>query len=152
MNGLYGLRPSYGRIPYEGVANTQAGQDSLPSVIGPLSSSLTGIKAFMRAVLSMNPWFRDPLVVPKAWSEDEYQLSQHGRGKKLSFGILWSDGEVVPHPPVIRALEMTKKALIAAGHEGDFGLFFNDSTYISLSITSLQFWIGNPTNTLKYTT
>jgi len=136
MNGIYGLKPSCGRIPYEGTANSMEGQDSLPSALGPLSSSLGGIKLFVRAVLGQKPWLKDPLAVRKPWSEDEYQLSEHGRGRKLSFGILWNDGEVVPHPPVIRALEMTKNALIAAGHEGDAELFYDDLTNTSCSCLS----------------
>ncbi|TFY81574.1 hypothetical protein EWM64_g2435 [Hericium alpestre] len=116
-NGLYGLRPGYNRVPYEGTLNTQEGEDSLPSVLGPLCRDLGGIKVFIQSVASSKPWFRDPLVIRMPWLEDEYKLVEHGSGNKLSFGLLWNDGLVVPHPPIIRALEMTKKALLAAGHE-----------------------------------
>ncbi|KAI0068345.1 amidase signature enzyme [Artomyces pyxidatus] len=115
--GLYGLRPSYGRVPYGGAVNSMEGQDSLPSVLGPLSNNLSGIKTFMKSVLSKKPWLKDPLAVHKQWDEDEYQLSEHGGGKKLTFGIMWNDGTMVPQPPIIRALEMTKKALLDAGHD-----------------------------------
>lgn len=117
MNGLYGLRPSYNRIPYAGAVNSLEGQDSLPSVLGPLSPTIAGVKTFMEAVISRQPWFKDPLAIHKPWNEEEYKLAEHGGGKKLCFGILWDDGVLVPHPPVIRALEMTKKALLDAGHE-----------------------------------
>jgi amidase len=117
MNGIYGFRPSYHRIPYEGSANSLQGQDSLPSVLGPLSTDLGGIKLFMQAVIGRKPWLKDPLSPRKHWDEDEYRLIEHGGGKKLTFGILWNDGLVVPQPPVIRALEMTKEAVIAAGHD-----------------------------------
>ncbi|KAF8273107.1 amidase signature domain-containing protein [Lactarius quietus] len=79
MNGIYGLRPSYHRIPHEGCINPLDGQDSIPS--------------------------------------DEYRLVEHGGGQKLTFGILWNDSIVVPQPPITRALQMTKEALIAAGHD-----------------------------------
>ena len=118
MNGLYGFRPSYHRIPYEGSANSLEGQDSLPSVLGPLSTDLGGIKLFMQVVIGQKPWLKDPLSPRKHWNEDEYRLIEHGGGKKLTFGILWNDGLVIPQPPVIRALEMTKEAVIAAGHDG----------------------------------
>ncbi|KAI0322719.1 general amidase [Amylostereum chailletii] len=117
FNGLFGFRPSYNRIPYEGAVNSLEGQDSLPSVLGPLSPTLTGIKTFMKAVIGAKPWLKDPLAVRKPWDEAEYQLSEHGGGKKLVFGFLWNDGVTTPHPPIIRAMEMTKKALLAAGHE-----------------------------------
>ncbi|TCD62072.1 hypothetical protein EIP91_007512 [Steccherinum ochraceum] len=114
--GLYGLRPSYGRIPYAGAVNSMEGQDSVPSVFGPLCNSLAGVKIFMKAVADSKPWLKDPLAVRKKWDEDEYKLEDHGRGKGLVFGICWNNGVKVPHPPIIRALEMTKAALEAAGH------------------------------------
>ncbi|KAI0299765.1 general amidase [Multifurca ochricompacta] len=117
MNGVYGFRPSFHRIPYDGSANSLGGQDSLPSVLGPLSTDLGGIKLFMQAVIGQRPWLKDPLSLRKHWDEDEYRLIEHGGGKKLTFGILWNDGLVLPHPPIIRALEITKNTLIAAGHE-----------------------------------
>ncbi|KAH9027227.1 general amidase [Lactarius pseudohatsudake] len=117
MNGVFGLRPSYHRIPYEGSANSLEGQDSLPSVLGPISIDLGGIKLFMQAVIGQMPWLKDPLSMRKHWDGDGYRLVEHGGGKKLTFGILWNDGLVVPHPPIIRALEMTRVVLIAAGHD-----------------------------------
>ncbi|KAF8176805.1 general amidase [Pholiota molesta] len=117
FNGTYGLRGSYGRIPYAGCVNSLEGQDSILSVLGPLSNSLGGVKAFMKSVIDQKPWLKDPLAARKPWSEDEYQLVDHGNGKKLCFAILWDDGQTRPHPPVIRGLEETKKALLAAGHE-----------------------------------
>ncbi|KAJ8495856.1 hypothetical protein ONZ51_g1447 [Trametes cubensis] len=116
FNGLYGLRPSYGRLPYSGCVNSLEGQDSSPSSLGPISGSLSGIKTFMRAVIAQEPWLLDPLCIRKKWDEDAYKLAEHGGGEKLCFAIVWDDGDVVPNPPVLRALEMTKVALEAAGH------------------------------------
>jgi Asp-tRNA(Asn)/Glu-tRNA(Gln) amidotransferase A subunit family amidase len=100
--GLYGLRPSYGRVPYSLCTNSLEGQDSVLSVLGPISHSIDGIKSFMQAVISQRPWTKDPLAIRKAWDEEAYGLSEHGGGKQLCFGILWDDGLVVPHPPIIR--------------------------------------------------
>lgn len=117
--GIYGMRPSYGRVPYAGCANSMEGQDSVPSVLGPISRSLSGIKAFIQAVASSKPWELDPLAIRKAWDEDGYQLRDHGGDPKgLVFAILWDNGHVVPHPPIKRGLEETKKALEKAGHKG----------------------------------
>lgn len=115
--GVYGLRPSYGRIPYGGAVNSMEGQDSMPSVLGPLSGSIEGLKIFMEAVIKAEPWLRDPLTIRKHWNDEEYKLADHGRGKDLCFAVMWDDGVVIPHPPVKRALEMTQKALIKAGHK-----------------------------------
>ncbi|OAX34389.1 general amidase [Rhizopogon vinicolor AM-OR11-026] len=115
--GLYGLRPSYGRVPYCGAVNSLEGQDSVLSVFGPMANSIGGVKVFMKAVVDTKPWLKDPLAVRKKWDEDEYNLVDHGSGKNLCFGIIWDDGHVVPHPPIRRALEMTKTALEKAGHK-----------------------------------
>ncbi|KAK7038032.1 amidase domain-containing protein [Favolaschia claudopus] len=116
--GVYGFRPSSNRIPYAGCVNTLEGEDSILSVLGPLSNSLDGIKSFYKGVLSKEPWHQDSLVVRKRWSEEEYNLIDHGnRAEKLCFAIMWDNGLVAPHPPIRRGLEMTKKALLAAGHQ-----------------------------------
>lgn len=118
FNGLYALCPSYGRIPYAGCVNTLEGQDSVLSSLGPLSNSLGGIKDFMQTVASQKPWLKDPLATKKPWNEEEYRLVDHGEGKQLCFAILWHDEFILPHPPLIRALEQAKQALLAAGHQG----------------------------------
>lgn len=123
FNGLYGLRPSYGRVPYAGCVNSLEGQDSVLSVLGPLANSLGAVKSFIKSVVSQKPWLKDPLAVRKPWNEEEYDLVEHGHGKNLCFGILWDDEVVLPHPPVRRGLEEAKQALVAAGHKGQ-GFFF----------------------------
>ncbi|KAG6827461.1 hypothetical protein H0H92_011700 [Tricholoma furcatifolium] len=115
--GTYGLRPSYKRIPYAGCTNSLEGQDSLPSVLGPLANSIEGLKLFFRSVLSTCPWLRDPLALRLGWDEEAYRLVEHGGGKNLCFAILWNDAVSVPHPPIIRGLEMAKEALLSAGHK-----------------------------------
>ncbi|KAJ7040376.1 general amidase [Mycena alexandri] len=115
--GIYGFRPSYNRIPYAGCANSMVGQDSVLSVLGPLSNTLDGIKTFYKAVLSERPWLKDAMVIRKPWSEEEYKLVEHGNGGKLCFAIMWDDGVIAPHPPIRRGLEITKNALLAAGHQ-----------------------------------
>lgn len=118
FNGLYGLRPSYGRVPYAGATNSLEGQDSILSVLGPLSNSMSGIRIFMQAVSAYRPWLKDPLARHAPWDEAQYTLAEHGGGKQLCFAIMWNDGQTIPHPPVLRALELTKRALLTAGHKG----------------------------------
>ncbi|KAJ7211989.1 general amidase, partial [Mycena pura] len=115
--GLYTLRPSYARLPYFGATNTLEGQESISSVLGPMSNSMSGVKIFTKAILDTEPWHKDPLVLRKPWSESEYQLASHGGGRKLCFAIMWDNGVVKPHPPLRRAMEKTKLALENAGHQ-----------------------------------
>ncbi|KAJ7175978.1 general amidase [Mycena filopes] len=115
--GLYTLRPSYGRLPYSGAMNALEGQESISSVLGPMANSLSGVKIFTKAILDAQPWLKDPLVLRKGWAEDEYRLVHHGKGGKLCFAIMWDNGVVKPHPPLHRAMVITKNALEAAGHQ-----------------------------------
>jgi Asp-tRNA(Asn)/Glu-tRNA(Gln) amidotransferase A subunit family amidase len=133
MCGLYGLRPSYGRVPYGGAQNSLEGQDSVLSVFGPMTSSISGLKAFTEAVIKAKPWLKDPLAVRKKWDEDEYLLKDRDSGQKLCFAIMWDDGVCVPHPPVTRALREVEAALRKANHNGVSSVFLRRPTLINHS-------------------
>jgi amidase len=105
-------------VPYQGARNSLEGQESIPSVLGPISSSLSGVKHFFKAVLDSAPWNLDPMALRLPWNEGVYQLNKHNRGQNLVFGLLWDDGFIKPHPPVLRAMSEVRDALIASGHKG----------------------------------
>ncbi|KAI4190375.1 MAG: hypothetical protein L6R41_000827 [Letrouitia leprolyta] len=114
FNGLYGLRPSSGRLPYEGMANSMDGQNSVLSVVGPLADSIATLRLVVKSLLSRNPWLHDPLVHEIPWREDQLKISQDS---PLSFGIFHHDGVVSLHPPVRRAVETVAKILEKQGHK-----------------------------------
>ena len=90
-------------------------------MLGPMANSLEGVKVFTKAVVDARPWRKDPLCVRKEWSEREYALGDHGgRGGRMCFAVMWDNGVVKPHPPLVRAMEIAKRALEAAGHEGAY--------------------------------
>jgi len=66
------------------------------------------MQLFLDAVLEANPASRDPDVLPVPLKVPD--LSQ----KKLRVGIMMHDGVVMPHPPMIRALNLAKKKLEAS--------------------------------------
>ncbi|MCJ1378120.1 hypothetical protein MMC17_001216 [Xylographa soralifera] len=106
-NGLYGLRPSSFRLPTDGWSATMAGSEHIIPVIGPLSTSLEGIKIFMRTIIAAKPWLTEPSLLPIPWIGN--QSIRTGR-RPLKVAVLWNDGVVQPHPPVTRALkEVTGK-------------------------------------------
>lgn len=121
FNGLCGLRPSVGRVPYQGMANSMDGQSTVLSVVGPISATVGGLRLAMTAIASQQPWLHDPLVHEIAWRVDHEKQIQDivssSTGTKLVFGVLRDDGVVTPHPPVKRAIEEAIKALEAAGHK-----------------------------------
>ncbi|GAA6063241.1 hypothetical protein JCM10212_000343 [Sporobolomyces blumeae] len=116
FNGVYGLRPSYNRIPYGGATNSMEGFEAIPSVLGPISTTIDGLKTFFRAVVDAEPWRYDPFALHVPWRQGMYDLEEHNGGKALCFGLMSSDGVVKPTPPVLRGLEMVKAALEAQGH------------------------------------
>lgn len=117
-NGVYGFKPTTQRVPTYGIVNSLDGQDAIATVAGPLSSSVSGLKAFMHAVLNSSPWVVDPNTIRKPWDAEAYALKDHGSGGKLCFGVIWDDGHLKPHPPILRALQIAKRALEKAGHTG----------------------------------
>ena len=118
FNGLFGIRPSAGRMPYEGMANSMDGQNSVLSVVGPLATTAPALKLVFKSILSQSPWLYDPLVVDMPWrhqaEHDLGHLASHG---KLSFGVLKTDGIVSPQPPVARAIQMVADAMSKHGHK-----------------------------------
>ncbi|KAH8816971.1 amidase signature domain-containing protein [Xylogone sp. PMI_703] len=111
FNGMYGLRPSTGRLPYEGMANSFDGQNSILSVVAPLATSARGLKLITQALLSTKPWLHDPLVHELPWREEMEKFD------KLTFGVIYDDGHVRPTPPVRRAVNMVVEAMLRLGHD-----------------------------------
>ncbi|OJD36671.1 general amidase [Diplodia corticola] len=117
FNGLYGLRPAAGRLPYEGVANSLDGQNSVLSVVGPLAGSVGGLRLLTEAALGAEPWREDPMVVEMAWRADRAAgVAEKAEEKRLTFGVLRDDGVARVTPPVARALSLAVDKLRAAGH------------------------------------
>jgi amidase len=121
FNGLYGIRPSSGRLPYEGMANSMDGQNSILSVVGPLATSVGALKLVIKGILSQQPWLHDPLVCEIPWRDEQEQailevVKSSGSGR-LAFGVLRHDGIVQPQPPVRRAVEIAIRTIEKLGHK-----------------------------------
>jgi amidase len=77
-----------------------AGADSVLTVLGPLSTTLSGLKLFMKTIIDAKPWLSEPALIPLPWNSS-FQISPH---QPLKIAILWHDSVVKPHPPITRAL------------------------------------------------
>ncbi|SPB43018.1 unnamed protein product [Aspergillus niger] len=122
FNGLFGLRPSAGRMPYEGAANSIDGQNTILSVIGPLATSIGGLKLLFKAILTQEPWQHDPLSLPLPWRDDvenktKRLISEKSTASRLSFGIMRHDGLVEPQPSVKVAIGFVERILRDLGHQ-----------------------------------
>ena len=100
-NGVYGLRPSAFRIPKLGLMGVQMGRESILGVIGPLARAREDIDLFMKTVIDTQPWLQDPSLVPIPWRSITLSV------KDFTVAVMWDDGVVHPHPPIIRALQET---------------------------------------------
>ncbi|KND93498.1 Acetamidase [Tolypocladium ophioglossoides CBS 100239] len=117
FNFLFGLRPSHGRLPYAKMANSMEGQETIHSVCGPLCHSMKDMKLFITSVLAEKPWLYDSKVIPMPWrqsEEDAIKLKLSSSGLTLAFYTC--DGRVLPHPPVIRAMQTVVNRAKQAGH------------------------------------
>ncbi|KAH7028573.1 amidase signature domain-containing protein [Macrophomina phaseolina] len=118
LSNIVGLKPSHGRVPYLGVANSMEGHQTVESVIGPMGHSIGDLRLLLKSILSTRPWQADPKVINLPWRhEAENLVKSKISTKKLTFGVIRTDGMVNPHPPVTRAINETVGALRAAGYE-----------------------------------
>ena len=100
------------------------GQDTYASSVGVMGTSLDAIKLVMSSIISTKPWMRDPKVVSMPWNIGVEQTTlarakpdgSARQGLHLKLGIFWSDGVVVPHPPVARGLRILNDLLKEKGH------------------------------------
>ncbi|TVY27433.1 putative amidase [Lachnellula hyalina] len=108
--GIYGFKPTPGRICSTGTVVASSGQEGVMATKGPMSTSRSGLDLFMEAYLSYEPWTKEDSIAPIPWRPITLP-------PKLKIAIMWSDNIVTPHPPITRALKEVAQTLQAAGHE-----------------------------------
>lgn len=93
--GLYGLRPTFQRVPNMGCKTYVPGRDSIMGTYGPLAHSLEDVELFMSVLLSesASPWRADTNLLEMPWGVGR-SGEWEGEGKrKLRIGIMKDDGE-----------------------------------------------------------
>jgi hypothetical protein len=75
-----------------------------------MSTSRTGLNLFMETYLNTEPWNKEDYLLPIPWRQVTLP-------PKLKIAIIWSDGIVTPHPPIIRAMKEVANYLSKAGIE-----------------------------------
>ncbi|CDO73100.1 hypothetical protein BN946_scf185007.g154, partial [Trametes cinnabarina] len=113
--GLYGLKGSVGRMPHGGLMGSHDGMDAIVGALGPLATSARDLTLFCRVMLQYEPWLVEPPLLEMPWKQDVAEGA--GIPERLTIAILWDDGVVTPHPPILDALKRAKDALLAAGHD-----------------------------------
>lgn len=114
--GLYGLKPSTGRLPLIGCGAYVLGCETILGTLGPISPTLGGVEIFMKTVIESKPWLTDSMMLPIPWRDQESHI--HRDGKKLTVGVMWTDDVVTPAPAVTRALrEVVERLKVVEGVE-----------------------------------
>ncbi|KAF3042086.1 hypothetical protein E8E12_000676 [Didymella heteroderae] len=127
--GVFGLKPTAFRLPTDGWGYMMAGADTVETVLGPLSTTLGGVKMFMKTIIDSEPWIEEPALVPMPWRA--YSVP---KDRPLRLGVLWHDGIVRPHPPITRALKQVTAALKDHSFEIiDFPPYLHDEAWAILS-------------------
>ncbi|XEV04497.1 hypothetical protein FSHL1_009784 [Fusarium sambucinum] len=109
FNGLYALKPTAARIPKGGMPDL--GQSLVQVSFGPICHFIEDMELLAR-VINAHPFNRyDATCTPVPWETPEPVK------ESLRIGLMKWDGVVMPQPPVLRALEHTRKVLEKAGHE-----------------------------------
>lgn len=113
--GLYTIRPTTRRVPYGKATNSMLGQESIMSVVGPMTRSMNSVKLFMETIFDLNANNFDSGALPFAFNRALYD--QTLSSKKYAFGVSYDNGDAHLAPPLRRAMDITVAALKKAGHE-----------------------------------
>jgi amidase len=88
--GLYGLRPSWGRVSFKDASEAFAGMETRHATAGPMGHSPEDLDLFMSSYMAANPWNMDPSVLHMPWRSMIHEISE----TPLCFAVSYGDEEV----------------------------------------------------------
>ncbi|KIW08265.1 uncharacterized protein PV09_01188 [Verruconis gallopava] len=111
-NGVFGFKPTSGRIPFAG--GVPPGRLGAPTAIlptiGPEGHSVEDMELWMRTVIDSEPWDLDPNCLAVPWRRVEPFT------RPLRLGVITDDPKRMLHPTVLRTIKSASEALKNAGH------------------------------------
>jgi amidase len=113
-NGVYGIKPSWQRVPYagqQGANQPGSAAVALPASAGPIAASLRDCELFLSAVAGQQPWTLDPDAAYGFWSEQGPTPAKND----IVIGIVRTDGLIEPLPPIKKLIDETAAALKSQG-------------------------------------
>lgn len=100
-NGIYGMRPSVGLVPHDGVRDLNVpGTDGVRSTAGPMATTLRDCAFFLKSIMQADTWKYDGAALSLSWNHTIVD-------KKLRIGVVEDNGLLTPTPPVRRGLAET---------------------------------------------
>ena len=88
-----------------------------------MALDLAALEMGVKVTLDALPWKDDCDVIEMPWRQEKIQdvrsrMSRRGeKDGKLVFAVMKCDGNVRPHPPIQRALDLVTEALLCQGYE-----------------------------------
>lgn len=113
-NGLYGFKPSHGRVPYAGqqaAGLPGSSKIGIEATAGPIAVSMRDCELLMSVICDATPSNLDPEVISQTWKQQASFRLQSSRPKKLRVGVMRTDGTVTPLPPILRLLDSVSQTL-----------------------------------------
>lgn len=108
--GIYGFKATSYSLPQRDfLVGGVAAELNVLSSTGPMCHTLRDMDLFVSVLKAAQPHLEDPALIPIPWTGTRTQLV----APKLKVGFMFHDGQIVPQPPVIRALEWAKSRLEA---------------------------------------
>ncbi|KAF2092731.1 amidase [Rhizodiscina lignyota] len=138
-NGIYGIKPSCGRVPYGAQQDGRPeanGRMGIQACAGPLAGSLRDCETFLKAIGEMKPWERSQDVLYGSWEEQ-------GRcSRKMRIGVVRRDGLIEPLPPVQKLIDEVAQAMGKSGSievvEMDISEVFSKAQSLSNALLGIE--------------
>ncbi|KAB8229813.1 putative general amidase [Aspergillus alliaceus] len=112
-NGIYGFKPSVGRVPFRGQDGGHIpgkGRVSLQAVAGPLARSVADLGAIMEELVPRAELFGEDCIPGRWYGEFPFRLPET-QPRNVTIGVLRSDGIVEPLPPIAKVLDEVAQSL-----------------------------------------
>ncbi|KAF3909051.1 Acetamidase [Orbilia brochopaga] len=141
-NGLYGLKPTPGRIP-TGIIAATGGAEGVSGTLGPMSTTLEPLSLFMSTILAAKTYLNKTSLYPIPWrQEPNFPIdATTGRPRKMRIGVMSWDGVVMPHPPVTRALNEVVTELKKRSDQFEIVEWKEDSSAKAWDIISALYFV-----------
>jgi amidase len=111
--GIYGFKPTSGRIPFGGQQSpVLEGFSPIVPSAGPIANSFAALQLLSEAVLSAHPARHDTTSLDVPWQN----LAPLPSSARLNIGVLTEDASLPLYPPVKRAMNNASALLADKGH------------------------------------
>ncbi|XP_060081151.1 fatty-acid amide hydrolase 1-like [Ylistrum balloti] len=109
--GVYGLKPTVGRLSKQNMLPFQCGQPLIGAVGGPLASDVDGLVTAMKSLLIPAMFDQDPTCPPIQFRNEIFEEK-----RPLRIGYFLDNGYITPVPACQRAVTMATEILQDRGH------------------------------------